>query len=449
MSRGANGGLPPGRPTRSIPHRLLSKAVEVHAPEVRAVALAFACNFVLLASYYVLRPIRDAMATVFGVNHLQDLFTGTLILTLICSPAFAWLTDTFKLSKVLVGVFGFLIANLLLFYVWFDASPDSRALAAAFYWWFSVVNLFMISVFWSLIVDVFTPGQASRLVPAITAGGSLGAIAGDLMTSLLVKGVGVKNMLVIASLGFLVVIGLVQSLIQEKRHLHESQAESQLSTLDHPLRGGMLEGFRALLTSSYQINQALFMLFMTWIATIGYFIQTDMIARSFADVASRTQALANIDLIVNVSSAAVALFGLNRFIARVGVTGSLVLNPILMAVSFVLMAISPTLLMLQATQALRRVTQYAIARPSREICFTVVDQENRYKTKNIIDVVMYRLGDLSSAWVQAGMRWVGLGLGASLTLAVFVAGLWGVSAWTLGQQYEQRRMAAAANVHGG
>jgi ATP:ADP antiporter, AAA family len=113
------------------------------------------------------------------------------------------------------------------------------------------------------------------------------------------------------------------------------------------------------------------------------------------------------------------------------------------------MAISPTLLMLQATQALRRVTQYAIARPSREICFTVVDQENRYKTKNIIDVVMYRLGDLSSAWVQAGMRWVGLGLGASLTLAVLVSGLWGASAWTLGRQYEHRRMAATVDANSG
>jgi len=133
------------------------------------------------------------------------------------------------------------------------------------------------------------------------------------------------------------------------------------------------------------------MVLMTWIATIGYFIQTDVIAGAFADVASRTQALADIDLIVNIVSAAVALFGLSRFISLFGVTGSLVLNLILMAISFVLMAISPTLLMLQATQALRRVTQYAIARPSREICLTVVDQESRYKTKNIIDVVMYRL----------------------------------------------------------
>lgn len=383
------------------------------------------------------------MATVFGVNQLQDLFTGTLILTLICSPAFAWLTDAFKLSRVLIGVFVFLIVNLLLFYLWFSAAPDSRSLAAAFYWWFSVVNLFMISVFWSLIVDVFTPTQASRLVPAITAGGSLGAIAGPLVTSLFVKSIGVKAMLLLAAGGLVIVIGLVHRLIQEKRHLQESHAEAQVSTLDHKLRGTMLDGFKTLLTSSYQINQALFMLFMTWIATIGYFIQTDMIARAFADIASRTQALADIDLVVNIASAAIALFGLSHFIRRFGVTGSLVLNPILMIVSFVLMALSPTLLMLQAMQALRRVTQYAIARPSREICFTVVDQESRYKTKNIIDVVMYRLGDLSSAWVQAGMRWLGFGLNASLGLGVVASALWGVSAWVLGRQYERRKLSAA------
>ncbi len=433
-------------PPRPVRHWLLGKVVEINAAEVRAVTLAFVCNFVLLASYYVLRPVRDAMATVFGVHHLQDLFTGTLVLTLICSPAFAWLTDTFRLSRVLIGVFCFLIVNLVLFYGWFSTAPDSRVLAAVFYWWFSVVNLFMISVFWSLIVDVFTPNQAARLLPAITAGGSLGAILGPIVISVFVRSVGVAGMLLVAAAGLAIVIALVHRLIREKQHLQASHAETQASTLDHELRGTMLDGFRVLLTSSYQMNQALFMLLMTWIATIGYFIQTDMIARAFTDVASRTQALADIDLLVNITSAAIALFGLGRFIARFGVTGSLVLNPILTAISFILMALSPTLLMLQATQALRRITQYAIARPSREICFTVVDQESRYKTKNLIDVVMYRLGDVSSAWVQAGIRWLGFGIGASLGLGVLVSGLWGVSAWTLGRHYERKRMTAAAGA---
>jgi ATP:ADP antiporter, AAA family len=424
-------------------HAIVSKVADVRPYEVRALVLAFLCNFMLMASYYLLRPVRDAMATVFGVDQLQNLFTGTLLLTLVCSPIFAWLTDTFKLSRLLPAVFAFLVVDIVAFYFWFQATPDSRWLAAAFYWWFSVVNLFMVSVFWSLMVDLFTPNQASRLLPAIAGGGSLGAIAGPLVAALFVKGLGVSGVLLVAAAGLVVVIVIVSHVIREKRRLQEANEEAQPSSMDRKLRGSFLDGFKVLLTSSYQINQALFILLMTWIATIGYFLQTDLIAKAFADLASRTQALADIDLAVNICSAIVAIFGLSRMIARFGVTGSLVLNPLLMAISFVLMVFSPTLLMLQAMQALRRVTQYAIARPSREICFTVVEQENRYKTKNIIDVVVYRLGDLSSAWMQAGLRALGMGLNGTLGVGVLASGIWAISAWTLGRQYEQRKAAQA------
>jgi len=143
--------------------------------------------------------------------------------------------------------------------------------------------------------------------------------------------------------------------------------------------------------------------------------------------------------VVNILSAAVALLALSRFIQRFGVTGGLVLTPLLMAVSFLLMVLSPTLLMMQAMQVTRRVTQYAIARPSREICFTVVEQESRYKAKNVIDVVVYRLGDLSSAWVQAGVRMLGFGMAGGLGVGLIATGFWALSAWTLGRQYESRR----------
>jgi AAA family ATP:ADP antiporter len=266
------------------------------------------------------------------------------------------------------------------------------------------------------------------------------------VAAVFVKGLGVSGVLLLAAAGLVVVIVLVSRVIREKRRLQDANEESQSSSMDRKLHGSFLDGFRVLLSSSYQINQALFILFMTWISTIGYFLQTDLIGKAFSDVASRTQALADIDLAVNICSAVVAIFGLSRVIARVGVTGSLVLNPILMAISFVLMVFSPTLLMLQAMQALRRVTQYAVARPSREICFTVVDQETRYKTKNIIDVVVYRLGDLSSAWMQAGMRALGFGLNATLGVGVVASGVWAISAWTLGRQYEQRKAAQAGAV---
>lgn len=408
--------------------------------ERKALALAFACNFMLLGSYYILRPVRDAMSTVLGVRQLPNVYVGTLLLTLLASPLFAWLMDTFKVSRVLPGVFAFLIVNLLGFCLWLNAGPMTATLAVTFFWWFSVVNLFMISVFFSLMVDTFTPSQATRLLPVIAAGGALGAIAGPALASVFAKRVGVSGLMLMAAAGMLVVIALVLALIREKRRLQAAHAETQASTMDHALSGTFFDGFRATFTSPYHVNQALFIMLMTWIATIGYFLQTEMISKAFAGLSERTQALADIDFVVNLVSAIVAMFGVSRFIARFGVTGGLLINPLLMVISFVLMALSPTLLMLQAMQALRRVSQYAIARPCREICFTVVDQESRYKAKNFIDTVVYRFGDLASAWMQKGMELAGFGMTATLGLGVIASGLWALNARSLGRQYEQRRI---------
>ena len=401
--------------------------------------LAFVCNFVLLGGYYILRPVRDAMATVFGVEQLQNLYTGTLLITLLCAPVFAWLTTRFRLTRVLPGVFWFWVLNLLVFYLLFRTDPDSRWVAAGYYWWFSVVNLFMISVFWSLMVDLFSARQATRLFAVIAAGGSLGAIAGPVITSVFVKSLGIDGLLLIAAADLVVVIGLVHLLMREKARLQAGHVETQSSTLDHRLAGNPFDGFSALFKSSYVMNQALFIMLMTWVATVAYFLQTDLIARAFSGIESRTQALANIDLVVNICSALVLIFGLGRFVTRFGVTAGLILNPVIMLLAFVAIALSPTLLMMQAVQVLRRVSQYAIARPSREICFTVLPQESRYKTKNVIDTVVYRLGDLTAAWMQAGLRALGFGLSGAVGLGLLASGIWGVVAVALGRRYEHLR----------
>jgi AAA family ATP:ADP antiporter len=245
--------------------------------------------------------------------------------------------------------------------------------------------------------------------------------------------------LLISAAGFAVVVALVLLFIREKSRMQAEHRETQKSTMDHELRGNLLDGFTTIIKSPMLLSQAAFMLLMTWISTIGYVLQTDIVQHAFSDLALRTRALSEIDLVVNLVSALVAMFGLSRFITRFGVTGSLVVNPILMAISFVLMALSPTLLMLQAMQATRRVIQYAIARPSREICFTVVDQESRYKAKNILDVIMYRLGDVTAVWVQAGMAMLGFAVTGLLGLGVVASGAWAAAAWSLGRQYERKR----------
>ncbi len=252
---------------RSAASRLtaaLASFAQIEPQERRAVALAFACNFMLLGSYYILRPLRDSMATVFGVGQLQNLFTLTFVLAVLCSPIYTALASRLKLTTLLPGAFWFWLLNVLLFNGLFALAPASRWVAGAYYVWFSVVNLFMISVFWSLMVDLFSAAQATRLFALIAAGGSLGAIGGSVLTRLYVPALGLKGLLLVAAAGFAVVIGLIYWLMREKERLRLSASAGQTSSLTHRLAGNPLEGFGELLRSAYQRHQAAFMLFMTW-----------------------------------------------------------------------------------------------------------------------------------------------------------------------------------------
>ncbi len=411
----------------------------VTPPERRATGLAFLCNFLLLGSYYILRPLRDTVATVVGVDQLPHLFTATFVGTFAASALYAGLASRIKLTRLLPGVFWFWLGNILLFATLFHAASDSRSLAASFYVWFSITNLFMISVFWSLLVDVFSAVQATRLFALIAGGGALGAIAGPLLTRLLVGRLGLSGLLLVAAAGFAMVIVLIYLLMNEKVRLRERVDDAQQSNLSHALNGNGFDGFVQLSRSSYLMTQAAFMLLMTWVNTIAYFFQTEFVARTYGAFAGRAQALADIDLVVNIATALILFLGLGRLVQRCGVTAGLVLNPLLMVAAFLVTALSPTLLAIQGLQVVRRVAQYAIARPCREVCFTVVEQSSRYKAKNVIDTVIYRFGDVSSAWAQAGMRALGYGLGSTVALGVGASLLWGVVAVIQGRRYEQKR----------
>jgi ATP:ADP antiporter, AAA family len=426
---------------------LLTRGTQVLPHEWRAVLLAFACNFLVLASYYILRPVRDTVAAQFD-EHLQLLFTGTFIGTLIASPIYAWLAARVRLNRLLPGVFWFWLANVLLFQVLFRVAPGNAWVGGAYYVWFSVVNLFMISVFWTLVSDIFSASQATRLFALIAAGGSTGAIAGPLVIRFTVRATGLSGQLLIAAVGFLIVIVLIHLLMREKARLRATGEAGQPTTLDHDLEGRALDGFRELLRSSYSQHQAAFILFMTWVNTVAYFLQTDVIAKAFSGEASRAIAVADISLVVNVLAAIILLFGLGRYVHRFGVTAGLILNPIIMVVAFIGLALSPTLLMIQALQVIRQVTQYAIARPSREICFTVVPQADRYKTKNVIDTVVYRFGDLSGAWMVAGLRVAGARVIGSAAAGFALSAIWGIGALALGRQFESRRLQQEASQPG-
>jgi AAA family ATP:ADP antiporter len=372
------------------------------------------------------------------VKHLQELFTATLIASLVFSPLYAGLASRMKLSSFLPWVYGFVAVTILGFCgVFVSGRYEDRWVAAAFYVWVSTFNLLIISVFWTFMADIFSREQAKRLFGFIAAGGTIGGIVGPAIATFLAKDVGNNGLMLIAAGGFVVTAVLVSMLAREKEKLRAQGVDAQHTTLDHRLGGNPLDGFLLLFRSRYLLLLAVFLLLMTWISTIVYFQLGDLITKAFTDKAARTEAYATIDLIVNSLAVVVQLLGTGRLIKRFGVQTGLLLNPVIMVIAFLAVAFSPVLMILAGIQVVRRVAEYAVAKPTREMLFTVVDQESKYKAKNVIDTVVYRFGDFSSAWVSHAVSpygVAGLAIFGAITSIV-----WFPVAWLLGKRYESVR----------
>jgi AAA family ATP:ADP antiporter len=414
--------------------RALRLIADVEPREAKAVVISFVYFFFLLASYFILRPLRDTMGTVYGVAHLQELFTGTFLLSFVVAPVFAGLASRIRLAVFLPGVYGFVALTMLLFYFLFQNDADNRWIAAAFFVWLTTLILLIVSVFWSLMADIFSSAQAKRLFGFIAAGGSIGAISAPAFVALFVNAVGTNTLLLISAAGFTITAFLVRLLEAEKRKLVATDEEAQKTTLDHSLGGNPFDGFMLVFRSRYLLMIALFVLLMTWISTVIYFQLGDLISREFDSQAARTQAYASIDLATNTFAMLIQLFGTGRFIRRFGVTTALLLNPVIIVVAFVAVVFSPVLLVLGAVQVVRRVSEFAIAKPARDMLFTVVDQQSKYKAKNVIDTVVYRFGDVSSAWLSAAV--LPFGVSGLAVLGIVIAVCWFPIAWLIGRQYE-------------
>lgn len=418
------------------PPSLLSRVVSIHPGEGRAVVVSFVYFAMLMGSYFVVRPVRDAMGTVYGVKDLEQLYTGTFIASFFLAPAYAFLASRIRLSTFLPWVYGFIAVTMVGFYGLFEAwgAQQDRWVAAGFFIWVSTFNVLIISVFWSLMADTFSRTQAKRLFGFVAAGGTVGTIGGPALAALLVSAVGTNGLLLISAAGFVVTAWLVRVLEQERRRLGSEGREVQTTSLDRTLGGNPIEGFTLLFRSPYLLMIALFILLMTTISTIIYFQLGDLITKAFESREARTRAYAMIDLAVNSTTVFVQLFGTGRLIERFGITAGLVLNPLIMVVAFIAVVFSPVLLVLGSIQVVRRFAEYAIAKPSREMLFTVVDQESKYKAKNVIDTVVYRFGDVTSAWLSAAV--LPYGVGGLAVAGVVMSALWFPIAYRLGRRYE-------------
>jgi len=401
----------------------------------------------LLCSYYIIRPMRDEMGIAGGVDKLHWMFTGTFLVMLAAVPLFGWVAKRFPVRQFLPYVYYFFIANLILFFVLFKSNFTQAYVARAFFIWTSVFSLFIVSVFWSFMADIFNNEQAKRLFGVIAAGGTAGALAGPVLTAALVSPLGPANMLLISVAFLALAVWCIHRIIAWK------QATGLGSEKDDPLRpvkpdagrepaigGSVLAGIRLVFSSSYLSGICFLILLYTTLATFLYFQQAQIVRDIFDDSASRTALFAAIDFSVNFLTIVSQLLLTSRIVRKWGLSWALALIPLLLAAGFLLLGMLPMLSILIVVQVLRRAGNYAVMRPAREMLYVVLGKEEKYKAKNFIDTVVYRGGDAVSAWTYAGLKAAGVSLAGIALVAVPLAGIWAWISFGLGKR--QTEMAA-------
>jgi AAA family ATP:ADP antiporter len=418
----------------------MGRLVDVRPGERRALLWSFLCFFFLLGGYYVLRPLRDEMAIAGGVDHLQWVFTGTLATMLVAVPLWSALVSRLPVRRLIAFTYRFFLVNILVFYAVLRMPGDHAGVARAFFVWNSVFN-----IFWSLLADVFSREQGKRLFGFISAGGSAGAIAGPLVTSLVVQSIGPHNLLLIAAVLLEGAATCAGRLAAGARTL-SPRADARATPGPAPApttaagpeeRGGTAgvggDAWGAILLlvrSPYLLAIAGYVLFMTTTGTMSYMLQARLVAAEGLTPAARTALFARIDLAVSVGSALVQALLAGRLLSRFGVGLGLVLSPLLTIAAAVSMASAPRLGILVAGQIVRRIAEYALARPAREVLFTTVSREEKYKPKTFIDLVIYRSGDAISAWLFTALAHLGTSIpllalsAAPLALAWLALCLW-------------------------
>lgn len=418
---------------------LLRRVVDVRTGELPALMWAWAYIFTVLSAYYVMRPIRDQMGVAGGVKNLQWLFLGTLIVMIVLNVPFGALVKSLPRTRFIPMVYRFFAVSILGFAAALHFADPSASvwLGRAFFIWISVFVLFVVSVFWQLIVDTFSSEDGKRLFGFIAAGATLGAITGSGLTASLAKHVPISALLIISAVLLEVSVVCVKRLSKIAPSLDK---RPDTRNAEAPVGGSVLAGFTHAFRSSYLGSIVIFMLLFAITSTFIYFQQADIVSRSFTGRGEQTAFFARIDLAVNVATLIVQLFLTAKIVRWVGVGPALAFLPLITIVGFGTLGAFPTALALMVVQVTRRASDYAITRPTREVLYTVVPREDRYKTKSFIDTVIYRTGDQIGAWSYAGLLALGLSLGHIATTGAVIA-----VAWLLVALYLGRRQRALEN----
>jgi AAA family ATP:ADP antiporter len=421
-------------PQGGLAYRLLRRVIAIEPEEVPVLFWCWVYIFAVLSSYYIMRPIRDQAGVAGGVNNLQWLFTGTLVGILVLNLPFAWLVRTLPRSRFIPLAYRFFAVNIILFAVAFHFGTAATEvwIGRVFFIWVSIYNLFVVSIFWQMNVDLFTPEQGTRLFGFVAAGATIGAIVGSAVTASLARYVPPTLLLVGAAVLLEVAVFAVGRLSRLSPSLHHRPSAAAIE--ERPIGGGVISGIAHTLRSPYLLGVSTFLFLFTITSTFLYFQQAGIVSHSFADRGAQVAFFATVDLAVNCVTLVVQLFFTGRILMLLGIGLALALLPALTMVGFGGLAATPSLGMVATFQVLRRAADYAITRPTREVLFTVLPREDRFKAKSFIDTFVYRLGDQVGAWSVALLR----GFGESGTLAALVAvpiaALWLLNALWLGRR---------------
>ncbi|MBW2652715.1 MAG: MFS transporter [Deltaproteobacteria bacterium] len=421
---------------KNIITRFMKSASKVESNEIKAVVLSFSFAFTLMASYYILRPIRDAMASDWSDAELSTLFTATFVFSFVVVALYGAACSRIRIGRLVPGIYGLFALSFFGFYLAIQASPDTPINSKVFYVWISIFSLFNVSVFWSFMADIFNKEQARRLFGFIASGSSIGALIGPLLALTLVGRVGKGNLLLISTVLLLVpmiIIGWLEQIKHTELHNEELNAEQDYQ---QTLGSNPLAGFMLFVRNPYLLGIGIFILLYTAISTLVYFELKNLMAG--LDESTRTQIWAGMDLAVNILTIGTAMFFTSRLATRFGLAVTLAFVPVIIFAGLLVVAMAPMIWVVVALQVVRRAGNYGITRPGREMLFTAVDRESRFKAKSVIDIVVYRGGDMITAWAFTGLtQGLGLGLGAVAFVGTLIAGVWAFVGHSLGRNYDQ------------
>jgi ATP:ADP antiporter, AAA family len=424
--------------TSSLIKRSLKWAVPATSEE-RVVALwSFAYFFMLLAGYYVLRPLRDQMGIAGGVKALPWMFAATFVTLLVMQPIYGALVNKLPRRWFIAIVYQFFVANLALFWLLLTVGVSTVIVARVFFVWVSVFNFFAVAVFWSLMADLFDSEQGKRLFGFIGAGGTAGGLLGPLITIGFSVSLGPINLLLIAIVFLELVVFCVYRL---------ERCVSRGRGRQHDTRrigGSMFSGFVALVRSPYLLGVASWVSLLSFGGTILYLEQANVVAASIHGAGAQTRVFASIDLVVGLLTLATQVFATGQFLKRFGTGRSAAALPAVYIVGFTALAVAPGLAVVFALQVAQRWMNFAIANPARQVFFTVVGRDEKYKAKNMIDVVVLRGSDALYAPVFDGLQALGLKIGGIALCALPVAVAWLVLSLRLGRTQERRAIESGA-----